>query len=110
MTETKTFTGATRPYDPDRLLSYEQVMDTIPPVFVRTADLLPTQPVLMVDRLLAMFAGARTEGPDPHPHVVQMPDGRLYIHNGHHRWALALLGYQTLIAVRVQAGTEGVDA
>jgi ParB-like chromosome segregation protein Spo0J len=91
----------TRPYDPDRILPYEQVVD-IPSTPVPPAVLHPTQPVLRVDRLLAIAAGGPAEGPDPCPHVVDV-DGRLYVHNGHHRWAVALLSGKPTIDVRVQA-------
>lgn len=90
------------PYDPDRLLAYEQVL-AIPPRTVATDRLRPTQPFLVIERLLQLRDGAPQEGPDPYVHAVELGE-QLYVHNGHHRWALALLSGQRTIDARIQPG------
>lgn len=93
---------STWPYDTDRLLPLDAVL-AIPPRAVDTATLRPTQPYLVIARLLALRAGEPNEDPDPYPHAVALPDG-LWLHNGHHRWVLALLAGQPTIDVRIQPG------
>ena len=51
-------------------------------------DLTPTQPALAVDRILHHLAGGEPETGDHALHVVSH-GGRLYVHDGHHRWAIA---------------------
>jgi hypothetical protein len=80
----------TRPYDEAAILPYDIVMANRPPITVDPATLHPTQRFAVIDRLVALNAGHPAEGPDPYPHVVDY-DGTLYIHNGHHRWLLALM-------------------
>jgi hypothetical protein len=89
-----------RPYDEDDLPTYEWIHANVRPRPVWTTAVRPTQPMLDLDRLLAIHRGEPAEGPDPHPHVVQL-DGGLWIHNGHHRWAVALLRGEPTIPVRV---------
>jgi len=82
-----------------------------PVVAVRTADLVPTQEHVVIARLLALDAGGPCEGPDPYPHIVAWC-GRLYVHNGHHRWLRALLRGRRWLLVRVQTpgSTQGTEA
>lgn len=78
------------PYDIETLPTYEHIHATVVPVLVDPASLHPTQPVLVIEHLLRLAAGGRPEGPDDCAHVVEYR-GRRYVHNGHHRWMLALL-------------------
>jgi hypothetical protein len=87
------------PYDVNSIPPYEEMM-TFPAVSIPTASIHPTQPVLMIDRILALHRGEPTEGPDPCPHVVNV-GGRFYVHNGHHRWIVALLRGDMMMDVRV---------
>jgi hypothetical protein len=90
-----------RPYCEDALLPYEQVMVECPPVVVDPRTLVTTQKHLVIGRLLALAAGEHAEGPDPYPHVVDY-EGRLYVHNGHHRWLLDVLAGCPSMSVRIQ--------
>jgi hypothetical protein len=67
---------------------------------VPIGSLRPTQPMLNLDRLLGIHRGGPAEGPDPYPHVVACAGG-LWVHNGHHRWMLAMLRGDETIDVRV---------
>ena len=77
------------PYDtaPIKHLYDTDTWDTIPPTPVALVDLVPTQP----DVSIASIRYLTSDGPrgDPCPHVV-LHAGRHYIHNGHHRYILAL--------------------
>lgn len=90
-----------RPYDAGRLLSYHEMMETLPVVYVDPRHLEPSQDRLLVDRLLSVFYGAPPVGPDPAIHVVEH-EGVSYVHNGHHRWICAVLAGRPTIAARVQ--------
>ena len=90
----------TRPYDLDAMPTYEHIHATVPPTLVPPAALGPTQPMLDLARLLAIHHGQPPEGPDPYPHVAAYNSG-LWVHNGHHRWVVALLGGDPTIAVRI---------
>lgn len=67
----------------------------IKPRSVRVADLTPTQPTVTLDRLRHLLGGGAPETDDPFPHVVAH-EGHLYVHDGHHRYAIALCSRTTL--------------
>lgn len=72
----------------------------IPPVRVPTADLIPTQECLVIDRLAHLLASGEPEGGDPYGHAVLF-DGRLYSHDGHHRWGICWLTGAPTTQVRI---------
>lgn len=81
-----------RPYNEDMIPPYEEMM-MLPAVAVLTRNLLPTQPIVLIEHLLSDVY----QGLDPCPHVVEL-SGRLYVHNGHHRWMRAYLrGIEALL-------------
>lgn len=86
-----------RPYAEDDVPPFEEW--TTAPVEVHVTDLIPTQPVLVIDRLHDLMCGAAPHGLDPYPHIVNAGD--LYIHDGHHRWAIAWLQGRSKIEVRM---------
>jgi hypothetical protein len=94
-----------KPYSEEGLLPYEEVMKTIPGVVVNPKNLIPTQDFVVINRILMILDGKPIEGPDPYPHVVDYM-GSLYIHNGHHRWLIALVSGKEL-KVRIQKGQHG---
>lgn len=71
---------------------------TIPPRTVRIADLIATQPGILIHAL--SHEHATTVGGDPIPHVIDW-DGRLYLEDGHHRAVRAALRGETHIEARV---------
>ena len=89
------------PYRTDALaaLHDEDRWADVPPVAVRTADLRATQSHVVIDRLLHLLDGGEPETGDPYPHVV-LHGGVQYVHDGHHRYVLALAGRQTELKVR----------
>lgn len=74
----------------------------VEPTLVKVADLTPTQPDVSIDRLVHHHHGGEPETGDPYPHVV-MHRGRLYVHDGHHRYVLALLRGDATVFARVVA-------
>jgi hypothetical protein len=88
-----------RPYDPERLPTYEEIHATVRARPLAVADLRPTQePAYDPVRLAFLLGGADLEGPDPAIHVVVC--GGLWIHNGHHRWTMAQRLGQSVILGR----------
>lgn len=87
-----------RPYIEDDLPPFEDW--TWGPIFVLMRDLVPTQPLLVIDRLAHIFNGGIPRGGDMHPHVVHTGN-KFYIHDGHHRWAAAWLSGQDGMHVRI---------
>jgi hypothetical protein len=73
----------------------------ITPTAVPIRQLVPTQEGLGIDRLVALAAGGPREGDDPYGHTIRHA-GVLYIHDGHHAWALRWLRGQQHIFVRVK--------
>jgi hypothetical protein len=96
-----------RPYDSEKLLPYEVVREAIPVTMLDPAEMHPTQDVVRIDRLLAIWAGGPAEGPDDAIHAVDV-EGMVYVHNGHHRWLRDLLrGWRS--ACRVQRADRIVE-
>lgn len=74
----------------------------VEPSAVPLDELKPTQSHVVIDRLQALLAGNEPETGDPYAHVV-LHDRRLYVHDGHHRYVIALArGRRTLLARVVQ--------
>lgn len=88
-----------RPYNDNHIPTYEQ-MSKQPLVWVATRQLRPTQQMLRLDRLLALLDGEPAEGPDPHPHIIEL-EGELWIHNGHTRWVTAMIQRRSQMLVRL---------
>ena len=68
-------------------------------------NLTPTQCCLKIDRLVDLAAGGAREGHDPIGHAVDYR-GRVYIHDGHHDWALRWLAGHAVVPVRVKTITQ----
>lgn len=94
-----------RPYDVDSIRPYERIMTEVPTTLVDVSALFPTQDKVRIDRLIALARGYQAEGPDLYPHVVAH-NGRLWIHNGHHRWLCALLRGDTTLEVRIEETSD----
>jgi hypothetical protein len=90
------------PYRTDALaaLHDEDRWQDVPTVSVATADLIPTQSHVVIDRLTHLLDGGEPETGDPYPHVIAHK-GRLYVHDGHHRYVLALASKQAEMKVRL---------
>lgn len=73
----------------------------LPVSWVSLAVLVPAQPCLVIDRFVAIAAGGPGEDGDECLHAVLF-DGVTYLHNGHHRWALALARGARRVPVRVR--------
>ena len=62
---------------------------TIPTRSVALVDLQPTQQDIDIVSIRQLARGVPPREGDPYPHVV-LHDGWHYIHNGHHRYVIAL--------------------
>lgn len=99
---------AVQPHVADRLYCVRSLIDTtwddwhaMPVVHVPVHDLVPTQCGLSIDRLIDIAAGGAREGEDPIGHAVAFR-GRLFIHDGHHDWALRWLRGDQHVPVRIK--------
>ncbi len=72
----------------------------IPVSWVLPESLTPTQSDVAVSRLLHHKYGGSAEAGDYCIHVVAY-EGRLYIHDGHHRWTIAMLLNSITIPARI---------
>ena len=90
--------NATRPYTDADVPSVEE-WKKLPEYIVQIEDLIPTQYYLVIDRLFALSSGEPCDGLDM-PHIIGVGE-KLYLHDGHHRWALAGLQGQQSIIVRI---------
>ena len=72
----------------------------IPSTLVAVVDLAPTQHGVSISRLLHHIAGGEPETGDPYPHVVSH-GGNLYVHDGHHRYVIAVIRQTKLLRVRL---------
>ena len=89
------------PYRTDALeLLHPHGWANIPARPVNVATLQPTQDCVVIERLAHLLDGGEPETGDPHPHVVAH-DGALYVHDGHHRYVLALVAREPTIDARV---------
>lgn len=73
---------------------------SISPQAVAVEKLVPTQADVSLARLQHHAHGGAPETGDPHPHVI-LYGGRAYLHDGHHRYAVALLRGGASLACRV---------
>lgn len=96
------------PHVPDRLYCVRELVgmtlddwQSVPVVQVRACDLVPTQSCLVIDRLIALTEGGQREAGDICGHAIFF-NGRLYIHDGHHDWALRWLREEQYVPVRVK--------
>lgn len=92
-----------RPYGPSGLTTREWKHQIIPePVVI--ADLVLSQKGITFEGLLHHADGQRPgyggDGGDLYPHVIEH-GGRLYLEDGHHRVALAILRGQRSMLARV---------
>ena len=78
------------PYDTKALaaLHDEDRWGTIPYRTLDSRQLKPTQPAVVINRIIELANGAEPETGDRHLHVVAH-HGALHIHDGHHRWLIA---------------------
>lgn len=74
----------------------------IAPQSVWVSELIPTQDCVVIDRLQHLLDGGEPETGDPYAHVVAH-DGRLFVHDGHHRYILALVKGRSTMLSRVVA-------
>lgn len=72
----------------------------IPLRSILVADLTPTQPDVSIARLRHLLDGGDPETGDRAPHVIAH-SGRLWVHDGHHRYVLALARGQRWLSCRV---------
>jgi hypothetical protein len=75
---------------------------------VSLGELIPSQPFLVIDRFTAIALGGAREGGDPLPYSVEFR-GQLYLHNGHHHWALAVARGARRIYTRVVRADRSCD-
>lgn len=73
----------------------------IPVTQVPISELLPRQGCLLIDRLADLIAGGPRTGGDQVGHVVLFRD-QLFIHDGHHDWALRWFRGEKYMPVRVK--------
>jgi hypothetical protein len=73
----------------------------IPITEIEVSHLTPTQGGLSIDRLIAIAAGNPREGEDPYGHAISY-QGKLYIHDGHHDWALRWIKGEQRIPMRIK--------
>lgn len=91
----------TYPYPTGRLQAlHPDGWADVKPRPVLITDLTPTQPAVTIDRLLHLQEGGEPETGDPYPHVVDH-EGRLYVHDGHHRYVIALIRGEASFPARV---------
>jgi hypothetical protein len=89
-----------RPYGPSGLTTAKWKRQ-IAPELVRIADLILSQTGVTIEGLIHHRVGQRPGyGGDEFPHVIEH-GGRLYLEDGHHRVALAILRGRKFIEARV---------
>lgn len=90
-----------RPYRTDAIaLLHPDGWADIQPRWVTVTDLIPTQSSVDIERVRHLTDGGEPETGDPHPHVISH-DGRLYVHDGHHRHLIALARQEPTLQCRV---------
>ena len=89
------------PYETDLLESlHPDGWKDVRPTLVLTEYLLPTQTHVVIKRLRELVDGAEPETGDLYPHVVNFK-GDLYVHDGHHRYVLAVAKGSKFLMARV---------
>lgn len=95
-------------HTPDRLYCLRELntmaltdWETLPVTHIPLDHLTPTQNSLLIDRLIDITNGQPRDGGDTYGHTVHY-NGRLYIHDGHHDWALRWLRGEQTVPVRVK--------
>lgn len=74
---------------------------TVPITRVPVSHLTPTQACLNIDRLIQITQGHPRENGDACGHTINY-NNRLYIHDGHHDWAIRWLRGERYIPVRIK--------
>jgi hypothetical protein len=103
-----------RKHTPERLYCVRELKamsladwQDIPVVQMPADELIPTQGVLLIDRLVELTQGGSRRGaydgdaPDVCGHTVLF-NGRWYIHDGHHDWGIRWLRGETHVPVRIK--------
>lgn len=75
----------------------------VPVVWVPTAGLVPTQEGLSIAALANLVNGGMSESDDYAGRAVVW-NGVSYLHDGHHRWIIAVLRGELLFPVRLVTG------
>lgn len=88
----------TRPYEDTDVPPLDK-WKNIPPEVVKISSLIPTQYYLVIDRLMDLRRGGIPEGCD-YPLIMVVGTER-FIHDGHHRLALAVIQGVTHFHVRM---------
>lgn len=73
----------------------------IPITHVPVDELIPTQGCLVIDRLIDITQGNPREHGDAYGHTIHY-NNHLYIHDGHHDWAIRWLQGERSIPVRIK--------
>jgi hypothetical protein len=99
-----------RQFVPGHLFCVQQLLDmtsdddwlTADVVEVSIDELTPTQPCLLIDRVIELTADGKRRGDDRCAHVVKF-NGQLYIDDGHHDCVLRWLrGERSMLVKLVQ--------
>lgn len=94
-----------RTYPRDRIQDWaDQDWLEVPAAYVPTISLIPTQEGVSLERIIHVLNGGEPETGDLARAV--MHEGRLYLHDGHHRWLVALMRGEPVFPVRVVTATE----